>query len=83
MALTIVNCLRRALTIRLLHGFESDAVSRRVERHLSSVGGSALRPVIDQIARKAAPVLNLAVLVYGQNVIRTIVTDVLSRDDEI
>jgi len=39
--------------------------------------------VIDQIARKAAPVLNLAVLVYGQNVIRTIVTDVLSRDDEI
>ena len=83
MSLTIVNCLRRALTIRLLHGFESDAVSRRVERHLSSVGGSALRPVIDQIARKAAPVLNLAVLVYGQNVIRTIVTDVLSRDDEI
>lgn len=83
MSLTIVNCLRRALTIRLLHGFESDAVSRRVERHLSSVGGSALRPVIDQIARKAAPVLNLAVLVYGQNVIHTIVTDVLSRDDEI
>lgn len=83
MSLTIVNCLRRALTVRLLHGFESAAVSRRIERHLSSVGGSALRPVIDQIARKAAPVLNLAVIVYGQNILRTIVADVLSRDDEI
>lgn len=82
-SLTIVNCLRRALTVRLLHGFESDAVSRRIERHLSSVGGSALRPVIDQIARKAAPVLNLAVIVYGENILRTIVADVLSRDDEI
>lgn len=82
MSVAIVHCIRSALTIRLLHGFEGDAVDRACDAALVAVFASRLRPRVDAIARDAARVVNLHAMVRAPVVV-ALVNDLLARDDEI
>ena len=82
MYVAITNAIRSALTIRLLHGFEGEAVDRACDARLAAIFASRLRPRVDAIARDAARVINLHATVRAP-VVSALVSDLLARDDEI
>lgn len=82
MSVAIIKAIRSALTIRLLHGFEGEAVDRACDARLAAVFASRLRPRVDAIARDAARVINLHATVRAP-VVSALVNKLLARDDEI
>ena len=82
MSVAITNAIRSALTIRLLHGFEGEAVDRACDARLAAIFAARLRPRVDAIARDAARVINLHATVRAP-VVSALVSDLLARDDEI